>query len=88
MSFPGRIKSWLCSLGPMPLNLNLACQFNSVGTTEPQPRGRMLCKKPLGLGDSPSTGQIRAVTEPFCASLSVNKQGRVTSCVHSGKKKR
>lgn len=72
MSFPGRMTSWLCSLGPTPLNLNLACQFNSVGTTEPRPQGRMLCKKPLGLGDSPSTGQIRPVTEPFRASLSLS----------------
>ena len=72
LSFPGRMKSWLCSLGPTPLNLNLACQFNCVGTTEPRPQGRMLCRKPLGLGNSPSTGWIRPVTRPFCASLSLS----------------
>lgn len=62
MSLLGRMKSWLHSAEPMPLNLNLACQSNSQGTTEPRPCGRMLCRKSLGLGNSPSAGWVRRVT--------------------------
>lgn len=86
MSFPGRRKSWLCSLGPMPLNLNLACQFNCVGTTEPRPQGR---QEATGSGEQSLNWMDQACHQAFlCLTVSVNKQGRVTSCVHSGKRKK
>lgn len=77
----------LCGTHAFECEMFLGCQFNSEGTMEPWPSGRMLYRKSISLGNNPSVVWSRQVTSSLCHIVSVNKKGRITTCGFLGKRR-